>query len=552
MKLVKKYYPLVLILAIAACFRFYKLSTIPIGFNDDEAAFGYNAYSILKTAKDEWGRFLPFPVFESFGDWKLVGYLYPVAISEAIFGLNEFATRFPSAFFGVLAVFAAYLLAKNLFDKEVALVASFLLAISPWHIVASRNAYESDILIFTITLSTYFFLKGLTSKRYFLFSFLGYTFSFYVYRSAWLFVPLFVLTLLLIYKSQVKRHKKFLFKIFILCVIGLLPLLPTVFSFRGQARFVQESFIAGVQRAGIINNVIEGTNSCTQQFSYKLCQLVYNKYNFFLSTYINNYFSNLSPATYYLERNENGYQSFPKRSLFFIFELPLFVIGLFFLIRSSGSSKWLLFSWILIVPIGASITSIGNPGRLNILMPSTQIIAAFCLVSIYKILKPEFLKRSFALFFAAIIAMSAIRLVIDVIYYYPKIYARSQRYGYKQLFDSIENEKNNYQEVAISRKWDDSKQFMLYLFFEKYDPKKYLKEEAKTRYREPDMWQVVERIDNIRFYPATPPINGLPKKSLIVLPVREKNEIHLGGKLLFVIDDPKGDRLFEVYDFEKP
>src|SRR3990167_9704477 len=160
MKYLKNNLPLISIIVIAVIFCFVNLANVPVGFNDDEAAFGYNAYSILKTGKDEWGRFLPFPVFESFGDWKLIGYLYPVVVSQAMFGENEFATRLPSAIFGVLTVFSTYLLTKKLFEKSflrftiydlrftVAPLAALLLAISPWHIAASRNAFESDILIF--------------------------------------------------------------------------------------------------------------------------------------------------------------------------------------------------------------------------------------------------------------------------------------------------------------------------------------------------------------------------------------------------------------------
>ncbi|MBI2599048.1 hypothetical protein HYW40_02425, partial [Candidatus Curtissbacteria bacterium] len=106
------------IIILSALLRLINLGTIPIGFNDDEAAFGYNAHSILKTGKDEWGRFFPFPAFESFGDWKLVGYLYPVVVSQAVFGENEFATRFPSAAFGIAAIFTTYLLSKKLFEDN--------------------------------------------------------------------------------------------------------------------------------------------------------------------------------------------------------------------------------------------------------------------------------------------------------------------------------------------------------------------------------------------------------------------------------------------------
>ena len=72
----KNHFPLIAIITIAVGLRLIKLGSNPIGFNDDEAAFGYNAYTLLTTGRDEWGKLLPFPVFESFGDWKLVMYLY--------------------------------------------------------------------------------------------------------------------------------------------------------------------------------------------------------------------------------------------------------------------------------------------------------------------------------------------------------------------------------------------------------------------------------------------------------------------------------------------
>ena len=51
MKLNKLWW-LIPILLLAAFLRFYKLGQVPSGFVNDEAAFGYNAYSILKTGRD--------------------------------------------------------------------------------------------------------------------------------------------------------------------------------------------------------------------------------------------------------------------------------------------------------------------------------------------------------------------------------------------------------------------------------------------------------------------------------------------------------------------
>lgn len=43
------------IFLFAFVLRVFMLGHIPWGFQWDEASYAYNAYSILKTGKDEWG-----------------------------------------------------------------------------------------------------------------------------------------------------------------------------------------------------------------------------------------------------------------------------------------------------------------------------------------------------------------------------------------------------------------------------------------------------------------------------------------------------------------
>src|SRR3990170_8801932 len=103
---------IILILLLAFVLRFYNLSQNPPGLYWDEVSNGYNAYSVLKTGKDEYGVFLP-SVFRSYDDYKPPVYIYSIIPSIVIFGLNEFAVRFPSAAGGVLTVFLVYLITKK-------------------------------------------------------------------------------------------------------------------------------------------------------------------------------------------------------------------------------------------------------------------------------------------------------------------------------------------------------------------------------------------------------------------------------------------------------
>ena len=458
----KNNYLLILILVLACALRFIKLGTIPIGFNDDEAAFGYNAYSILKTGRDEWARFLPFPVFESFGDWKLVVYLYLTVISQFILGVNEFATRFPSALFGVLAVWATYLLTKKLFENsdlkfeignlgpqsmtltrtasfaylkfDIPTIAALLLAISPWHIVASRNAFESDLLVFFITIATYFFLKGFEKPKWLTVSFITYALSLYIYRSSWLFVPLFIGTLIYSYRENFRKNWSVLARNLILFFVLLTPLIPVFLTFRGQSRFFQESFIAGVARIGITNEVNERRGICQNHLPSFLCSIAYNKYVFFIKSYTSNYLKNLSYETFFENSSPTGFQSFMRRSAFYLFELPLVLVGIIFIFKTKTPAAKILIPWILLAPIGAAITGIGNFGRINLIMPAPQIIAAFGLVSLVSFANKASIQRLAILVLSLVIFYSFVKFMIDIFYIEPFYTSRYQRYGYKELF----------------------------------------------------------------------------------------------------------------------
>src|SRR5665811_1327782 len=108
---------LLTITLLAGFLRFYQLSSNPPSLTWDEAAWGYNAYSLGIDGKDEFGRFLPLNYLESFGDFKPPMYAYLDVIPVKLFGLNEFATRFPSALFGVFTVLITYFLTGRIFQK---------------------------------------------------------------------------------------------------------------------------------------------------------------------------------------------------------------------------------------------------------------------------------------------------------------------------------------------------------------------------------------------------------------------------------------------------
>jgi 4-amino-4-deoxy-L-arabinose transferase-like glycosyltransferase len=222
------------ILVLAAVLRLWNLSNVPSHLTPDEAALGYNAYSILETGRDEYGQLFPI-IFKSFGDYKPGLYIYLTVPSVAVFGLNEFAVRFPSALAGIMAVWLIYLIVRLLFteNKRLATISAFIMAVAPWLIHFSRGAWEANVSL-TLTLAgIYFFLKSLQKPKFLILSSLSFSLTLLTYHGAKLSTGIVLLILLLLYWKKIFSFKKIVLALSV--AAGLLIPLPAVLSlFRGQ------------------------------------------------------------------------------------------------------------------------------------------------------------------------------------------------------------------------------------------------------------------------------------------------------------------------------
>ena len=150
------------IILLAAFLRLWNLGNVPPSASMDEASIGYNAYSVLKTGRDEYGEF-PLISQRSYDDWRRSTYLFLVIPFIAIFDLNIIAVRLPAIILSILTVLATYYIVLNLFSKRsnfsylVAILSSFLLAINPWHIYISRLGHESNACLAFLVFGVLFF-----------------------------------------------------------------------------------------------------------------------------------------------------------------------------------------------------------------------------------------------------------------------------------------------------------------------------------------------------------------------------------------------------------
>ena len=84
-------------------------------------------------------------------------FFYIASLFSLIVGFNFLALKVTSVVFGLLLVFGGYLFARELFNKEIALITAFLLAVSKWPVIYSRLGLM-NIMIPTVISYIFYFL----------------------------------------------------------------------------------------------------------------------------------------------------------------------------------------------------------------------------------------------------------------------------------------------------------------------------------------------------------------------------------------------------------
>lgn len=265
--MLKKIWPLFLILLLAFILRFYKLAEVPHGMAWDEAAIAYNGFAIFNTRRDEWLQKLPVS-FRSFGDYKAPLAIYQSGFFTEFFGMNLFAVRLPFVIHGTLAVLAIYLLFKELFHKDKnqekwALMAGALLAISPWHFHYSRIAFESGMALNLMIWGLYFFFRYLRLEKIpnLLMAIFFSVASIYAYHSSKVTIPLVFMFLLIKHFSFFKKKSKETMLAGVFGVALLYPFLKDAFLGEGLARASSMIFAQGYSALELTKKLLSNTLS---------------------------------------------------------------------------------------------------------------------------------------------------------------------------------------------------------------------------------------------------------------------------------------------------
>lgn len=464
------------ILFLGTFLRFYKLGDTPSSLDWDEVSWGYSAYSILMTGKDEHGVSYPLS-FEGLGDFKQPLYIYVDTVPVKFFGLTAFAVRFPSAFFGSLSIIFVYLLVYELFRKEkysnsLALFSMFFFSISPWSIQFSRVAFEANVALFFVILGTWIWIKGIHSnKNWYLF--LGIVFlslSAYTYHSEKIFLPLFFAGLVLCYFQYFWKRK------ILTIILGVTLLLCNIFwiaDMRTTAR--GRSVLFTSQQTTLLNNPIQQTISDKKEGNM-LGALTHNRRLVYAGVYIDNYLSHFNP-TWLFMTGDNGRHHPPGMGILYLISLPFIIVGAYFF-KKRDSSFWLLFAWLLLAPVASALAiDAPNASRSLVFLPTWHILEAMgWLVLLTRLPKNKWIKT---------LQIFLIVLLICNFYFFLHQYfshtntetQKEWQYGYKEAIDFTQK----FEKSKIIYDNNIEQGYMFYLFYSKIDPNKYIKINAERK-----------------------------------------------------------------------
>lgn len=174
------------------------------------------------------------------GDFHPPGYFAILWLWGNTFGFSEISVRLPSVIFAVLTVFLTFLIGKELFSKKTGLLAALFLCFAPLHIYYSQEARMYSLAAFTVTLSSYFFLRLVSGLKY---GFWGYSFSIFLLLYSdylpYLVLPAHIFFVIIYYRKLLKKYTASL-------IIGGSTVIPWFLIFPDQ-------FKKGIETSAIVS-----------------------------------------------------------------------------------------------------------------------------------------------------------------------------------------------------------------------------------------------------------------------------------------------------------
>jgi len=460
-------------LLVGFSLRYYRLDEVPQGLNWDEAANGYNAYSLLKTGKDEFGK--PWPIItESFGEYKSgLGSIMLIPTVKK-FGLSIYATRLPTVIFGCLLILVSFYLALQVFNKTIpASLVAGLIAVSPWAIHTSRFSLEWYLGFPLMVLGLSLLIGSQKHNWKMLIAATLLSSSLYFYSNIKLFLPLMLLAYIVIYRKSLKKQLKLIITSF---TLGLLILLP-LFKEMGQT-----DWLARARKVSIVtnDNLLLQLNEGLYRHNVSnlpLIRLFNNKPLFFGKEFIQRYLQHFSIDFLFIGKDATPRLEIEKVGKLYLISLPFLIWGLTEAIKRRKPVDKFLLAWLALAPLASSLT-IDSPHGLRaiIMMPVLQIFTVRGLISSYQLLgkKPFLLKTASIIVIASLYLGGLSYFLWRYFLFYPESSAADWLDGHKTVIEKMQQYRSKFDQIIFTTSRGQPHIFVA--FFTLVDPQLYQQE----------------------------------------------------------------------------
>ena len=469
----------VCVLGLAVFVRLWNLGKIPEGFYSDEALYGYEAFSLWKTGKDEFGNKLPLSI-AGFGDYRPAYYIYTTIPFIVILGLTEFATRLPSALSSIATIIVTFFFILELTkNKKIALAGMLLLAISPWSVYFGRMAHETNLMTFFIILGAFFLWRTRTCAYCIVGSIASFVMAIYTYHSARIFVPLFLLTTLVLFR---KNFKKNIFPVLLGSFLLTVLILPLIFELKLDGSWSRVQGISIWTDPGIIPKINELRGRVGAVVPPVFAKIIINKATIYSEIFIEKFISHFDPQFLLFSGDPNGVYNTPNTGILLWIEPVLLILGGWAFWKKQRPLFYWIFGAIIIGLIPDSLTRIApSSARIHLILPFLALLNGS---GIYELTK----KRSFVkLLVVTLLTLNSSWFWYHYLIVRPVVHEEAWQIGVKEMVLKAQELSPQYEKIWISRSgWG----WMHVLFHTKYDPATFQKEAQVSPRNDLGFWWV--------------------------------------------------------------
>ena len=426
---------------LALALRLWAISDVPPGLDTDEASIGYNAYTLARTGRDEYGTLLPL-VFRGFSEFKRPAYVYATVPSVVALGPTPAAVRVPAAIFGTLSVVVLYALGTALLRRRwVGLRAAALLAVSPWHLQFTRTGREVSLLVLMLMLCAWFVVTAAAAtppthtgarphNRYMLAA-LALLVALYTYPSGLVLVPLLGALLARVYWRGISAApRRWLLAAFAVFALGSVPQVLQVLDGRALARLDQASLLNQPAVLALSQSRVERDRRDGAPWVLQTAPAVA------LRQAIDNYAAHFNPTFLFTRGDAEWRHHSTDSGQLYLWDAPLLLAGIVTLWR-----RWrlpamqLIGGWLLLAPLpGTFAENAPHAIRSIAMLPPLYLLAAAGVPRLWSWLRP----RRLHLDWIALLAISVTFYLYGYYRYYPYEHGRSWGAGLLEGYREID------------------------------------------------------------------------------------------------------------------